>query len=705
MASLELDKCKKYLRSIFLAYKGGIPAEQVFEKYYDMVGDNIPYRQYNYNSLETFLQSIPDVCRITFRGRNVMVEGVATPETSHIERFVNKEKGGAKLSKGPKPKAVDVNKYYNSNNRSNGYSSSINYNGNTRNGFGNNPRNQQVSQLRPAQPLRTSSNVSKMVTRSSMTPATINHQVTRSPPPNPIKISPKRVNGPPPPPVVSTISFPVTKEQKKIWSGRVKKLLEGRTHGLYKSQLEKFHEKQWSERLPVNWAQLMANDGLIKINNDGVNPIIFPVQNSLPQSNASVVIPGGSYPKISNWTVTITHVEFTSSIWVRFGDAGNQLDDIEAVMGVRHSLNGKGYDGGALPAGNYFNAKIVDSVKYPNSKFVRVKVLKVDRLAFTCQCFLLDYGTKIMIPWNDLMPLDKDFLSIPVMAMKLHLLGIEESKDPALVKHVESKLLNRRLMAIEVEKGADNIPKVMLFDGDEVVTDNLSSQLKKLHNDIKTSLQVTINNNNFKSAGSSVEDLFSLPTQTLPQAGDYYDLKVSHIVSPKEIYIQNYTTLPSYQALTHDMGVFYSRVTQQLLSQDVHEGMIVAVRHGLTWLRGKIVKQFPSLTNSGHWYEEFLVNLVDTGEIVISNLHSMQKLDVAFVMLAPQATKMELSGVNAFEETASVWLKHKYLGKSLVGLVDSVSDEKLSVTLYDTTISELDIVINDELMQLGLTRQ
>jgi len=121
-------------------------------------------------------------------------------------------------------------------------------------------------------------------------------------------------------------------------------------------------------------------------------------------------------------------------------------------------------------------------------------------------------------------------------------------------------------MAIEVEKGADNIPKVMLFDGDEVVTDNLSSQLKKLHNDIKTSLQVTINNNNCKSAGSSVEDLFSLPTQTLPQAGDYYDLKISHIVSPKEIYIQNYTTLPSYQALTHDMGVFYSRVTQQLLS-------------------------------------------------------------------------------------------------------------------------------------------
>jgi len=701
MASLELDKCKKYLRSILLAFKGGIPACQVSEKYHEMVGDKIPYRQYNYNSLETFLQSIPDVCRITFRGRDVMVEGVATPETSHIERFVKKEKGGASavLKRGPKPKPVNINKYYSSNNgfNGNGYSS-INYNGNgqTRNGYGNNIRNHQVSQTRPAQQMKSTPNASKMVTRSSMSPAATNHQqATRLPPPNPIKISPKRVNCPPPPPVVSSISYPVTKEQKKVWSGRVKKLLEGRTHGLYKSQLEKFHEKQWSERLPVNWSLLMADDGLIKIN-EGANPIIFPIV----QSNAIVVIPGGSYPKTTNWIVTITHVESTCSIWVQFGDAGHQLEDIEAIMKSRHRNYGNGYDGGALPPGSYFSA-LTNSGNY-----VRAKVLKVDRLGFTCQCFLVDYGMKTTIPWSDLMPLDKDFLPIPAMAMNLHLHGFDDSKDQTLVKHVESKLLNRKLMAIEVEKAADNIPKVMLFDGDDVVTDNLLPQLKKLHNDIKASLQLTINNNNVHSNRSLDEDgLINLPAQTLPQVGDYYDLKVSHIVSPKEIYIQSYTTLPSYQALAHDMGVFYSRVTQQLLSQDVHKDMMVAVRHGLTWSRGKIIKQFPSLTNSGHWYEEYLVSLVDTGEIVISNLHSMQKLDVSFVMLAPQVTKMELSGVNAYEESATVWLKHKYLGKSLVGLVDSIENEKLSVTLYDTTISELDIVINDELMQLGLTSQ
>ena len=82
--------------------------------------------------------------------------------------------------------------------------------------------------------------------------------------------------------------------------------------------------------------------------------------------------------------------------------------------------------------------------------------------------------------------------------------------------------------------------------------------------------------------------------------------------------------------------------------------MIVAVRHGLTWLRGKIVKQFPSLTNSGHWYEEFLVNLVDTGEIVISNLHSMQKLDVAFVMLAPQVRPILINWYYIINENYSM---------------------------------------------------
>ena len=84
----DLEKCKKYLRSILLASKGGVPGVQLVSKYRENTGDSIPYRSFGFSSLETFLQSIPEVCRIVTRGREVMVEGVATKETKHIKELV-----------------------------------------------------------------------------------------------------------------------------------------------------------------------------------------------------------------------------------------------------------------------------------------------------------------------------------------------------------------------------------------------------------------------------------------------------------------------------------------------------------------------------------------------------------------------------------------------------------------------------------------
>ena len=101
----DLDKCKKYLRSILLASKGGVPAGNVFESYKDMVGEGIPYRKFNYQTLEQFLQSMPDVCRITARGRDIVVVGVANNETHHIGEMVRKQ--GGKSMGGSKDKKED----------------------------------------------------------------------------------------------------------------------------------------------------------------------------------------------------------------------------------------------------------------------------------------------------------------------------------------------------------------------------------------------------------------------------------------------------------------------------------------------------------------------------------------------------------------------------------------------------------------------
>ena len=89
----DLEKCKKYLRSILLASKGGVPGVQLVSKYRENTGDSIPYRSFGFSSLETFLQSIPEVCRIVTRGREVMVEGVATKETKHIKELVQNQGG------------------------------------------------------------------------------------------------------------------------------------------------------------------------------------------------------------------------------------------------------------------------------------------------------------------------------------------------------------------------------------------------------------------------------------------------------------------------------------------------------------------------------------------------------------------------------------------------------------------------------------
>ena len=88
-----------------MASKGGVPAGNVFESYKDMVGEGIPYRKFNYQTLEQFLQSMPDVCRITARGRDIVVVGVANNETHHIGEMVRKQ--GGKSMGGSKDKKED----------------------------------------------------------------------------------------------------------------------------------------------------------------------------------------------------------------------------------------------------------------------------------------------------------------------------------------------------------------------------------------------------------------------------------------------------------------------------------------------------------------------------------------------------------------------------------------------------------------------
>jgi len=104
MTDQQLERCKKYLRSTLLSNKGGVPAPEVNKHYRELVGEGIPYTQFNYRTLEDFLTSMPDVCQICWSGRDLMVMGVADSATQHIEKMVARQQNSKKGGKGGKSK-------------------------------------------------------------------------------------------------------------------------------------------------------------------------------------------------------------------------------------------------------------------------------------------------------------------------------------------------------------------------------------------------------------------------------------------------------------------------------------------------------------------------------------------------------------------------------------------------------------------------
>jgi len=92
MASYPLDDIKKVLRALIISCPHGLTVEQLDRDFSEMEGTKIPFYDYGFNSLESFLQSIPDTLLVNGRGRNAPVYGVSSDKTKHIEELVSKQK-------------------------------------------------------------------------------------------------------------------------------------------------------------------------------------------------------------------------------------------------------------------------------------------------------------------------------------------------------------------------------------------------------------------------------------------------------------------------------------------------------------------------------------------------------------------------------------------------------------------------------------
>lgn len=63
--------------------------------YETMMGNPIPYRSFNFQTLESFLQSIPSL-RLTGSGRDISVEAIQSTASSHISQLIAKQKTSKK---------------------------------------------------------------------------------------------------------------------------------------------------------------------------------------------------------------------------------------------------------------------------------------------------------------------------------------------------------------------------------------------------------------------------------------------------------------------------------------------------------------------------------------------------------------------------------------------------------------------------------
>ena len=64
--------------------------------------------------------------------------------------------------------------------------------------------------------------------------------------------------------------------------------------------------------------------------------------------------------------------------------------------------------------------------------------------------------------------------------------------------------------------------------------------------------------------------------------------------------------------------------------------------------------------------------------------------------------KMKMTNIDSFGDSATTWLNHVCLEKDFVGFVKSGDRDTVSMTLYDTTVKELDIIINKVMVEIGI---
>ena len=412
---------------------------------------------------ERFLMSIPDVCLISNRGGQVVVEGVASHGTGHIEKLVQRtgnKKGGGGGWKGNQPRGP--------------------------------PPRRSGPMFSPAAP---------------------------------------RVRSPPRYSQHLSAQTSVRSNPGKVFNGSA-------ARGASRTFPPKSSQRQQSPRRagpdsvvsmePGSWEVKQTGSGHV---NGGTSP---------------PTIPTIEKPTTRDWELEITAVESSNEVWVSLRSLKEVKNQLETELLQRH-LSSVSFNGGTMPTGNYFSAEVEPGTVR------RVLVTKLDRINHMASCFLIDHGHKLEVPWNCLVPPQRQFWTVKAQAMKIQLSGFSLYHNVNVLEVVKKALEGR--MIVGREENGQNLtsPLVRIVEtvppGDMMSIDKIIQEMKRVN--LMQSPQLCLSQN-----GSREPECLE-PAQ-LPGVEEFYDCVVSHVVGPAEIYLRSYHSVQNYLDLQHRLLAFYS---------------------------------------------------------------------------------------------------------------------------------------------------
>lgn len=72
--------------------KGGVPAHVLQRDYREATFESLPYQKFGYRNLDAFIESMPDVVKISRTPTGEIYHAVADESTAHIAKMVSKQR-------------------------------------------------------------------------------------------------------------------------------------------------------------------------------------------------------------------------------------------------------------------------------------------------------------------------------------------------------------------------------------------------------------------------------------------------------------------------------------------------------------------------------------------------------------------------------------------------------------------------------------